>query len=318
VGLTIYSASFDPRNGRCVFGAPVVTTSAALRSRAVFDADLRHFAFTAEHAAGAAATLIVQEVQWGWDDAAGVTPPRHETVGVLGDAAAAAAVREVAGADRAAPVATWRVPGGRSFEAGSERLRIVSREAQPLPGAPRPLRLLRLAPAASVCGALATGLRVAAAAGSAMYETDDGCLRLEREPADPGAAGPGAASAAAGDDLLHVALYARPNERDLPRVAESPPAPIATVRPFARVATRAPVDVGRRADTPPERLALGSAGPYAGWLMIEPDTGATPARWVGLPLSTCALWRLGREMNLGPATVDPLVDDARASVCVAR
>ena len=70
---------------------------------------------------------------------------------------------------------------------------------------------------------------------------------------------------------------------------ERQPAPIASLSQFARVAA-----------TESEWL-LGTSGPYAGWLALRGKDGAGAERLQGVPWSTCALWRLGRELQPAPA-----------------
>jgi hypothetical protein len=53
-------------------------------------------------------------------------------------------------------------------------------------------------------------------------------------------------------------------------------------------------------DVPTEagRWFVGVAGPHKGWLLLKvAERGGQGERFIGAPWSTCALWRLGREVQ---------------------
>ena len=90
-------------------------------------------------------------------------------------------------------------------------------------------------------------------------------------------------------------MHERPLPKALERAAESPPAPVAGLVPFARVP--ADVTTGEVA-----QWFVGIAGPYQGWLLMKSIDGRGEVRHIGLPWSTCALWRLGRELQVRNAS----------------
>ena len=100
-----------------------------------------------------------------------------------------------------------------------------------------------------------------------------------------------------------VAVYDRPVYRDTSADAGDEPAPIASLGPFARLR---PQD---------NDFHVGVGGPHAGWLALKRGE-----RFIGAPYSSCALWRLGRELAGPAATAQPLAQSraqarAQATVC---
>ena len=58
-------------------------------------------------------------------------------------------------------------------------------------------------------------------------------------------------------------------------------------------------------------------GPFDGWLLLKGQDSAGQQRFIGLPWSTCALWRQGRELqalNPPPGAAAP----PAAGACAAR
>jgi hypothetical protein len=101
-----------------------------------------------------------------------------------------------------------------------------------------------------------------------------------------------------------VAVYERPVAGGKPsHGADNPPAPVASLAPFARLAAG------------DQQWMVGVQGDYAGWLAVRgPDANGKP-RLLGLPWSTCALWRLGREVHAAARASDSAVEP---SVCSDR
>jgi hypothetical protein len=51
---------------------------------------------------------------------------------------------------------------------------------------------------------------------------------------------------------------------------------------------------------------VGTSGPYAGWLLMKSANSRGEDRYIGLPWTTCALWRLGRDLQgLNPPPGSP-------------
>ncbi|MDE2145656.1 MAG: hypothetical protein KGJ24_03095, partial [Burkholderiales bacterium] len=187
--------------------------------------------------------------------------------------------------------------------------RVVSSSAQRLPPAVVQADFAPLAPAAagSACGRLGQGWPAQAGFRGEMFEGAGHCFAVARgNPPAAGEAGggiaggapagvaggasagmTGGASAAGGAtprEQVLVAVFDRPDAAALAQVADNPPAPIASLPQFARIE---PAD---------RRWRIGVRGAHAGWLALGgPDAGGRE-RWLAAPWSTCALWRLGRDL----------------------
>ena len=90
-------------------------------------------------------------------------------------------------------------------------------------------------------------------------------------------------------DELRVAVHERPTEEALARAKASPPPPLAGLVPFAQVAT---ADAGAEG-----AWFVAAQGPYAGWLLYQAANRSGGQRFIGMPWSTCALWRLGMDLS---------------------
>jgi len=216
---------------------------------------------------------------------------------VVTDPAALAAVRGAAGGERVAVVPAWRKAGGRAFAVGDQAWRVVSPSAQRLPVAADDPAFVPLAPAAagSPCAHLRTGWSPQPGFRNQMFESADNCFAISRgKPEEPGSESGRSAGEPMRDQIM-VAVYDKPDSNALERLADNSPAPIASLSPFARAA------VGH------EAWVLGTRGPYAGWLALRGADSNGHQRLIGVPWSTCALWRLGREIQpRAPAAVDRL------------
>ena len=95
-----------------------------------------------------------------------------------------------------------------------------------------------------------------------------------------------------------MAVYERPDAEALQRLAGNPPAPLASLSPFARV------------DKTDTTWLVGTSGEFAGWLAVRAKDKAGTEQLVGAPWSSCALWRLGRQLQ--PAAA------ANSGQCVKR
>lgn len=297
--LEVHSASVEPYTDACLLGTVVLATPPALRSSVVFDAGLRYFYYTVEARAGAAPAVIVQEIDWERSSDGQVRALQRHTLTSITDPEAVRAVREAAGPARAAAVPTWWVAGGRMVNVRGRLWRLVGAQAQRLPEPPAEGDALPLRPSApgSPCARLsalyadAPGLRID------TYQLGEHCFRIARGWPRAGAADADAALRPARDEL-RVSVHERPDARSFERAAGSAPAPLAGFVPYARIAA----DEGAGA---PLQWLAGVAGPYAGWLLVRSVDRRGDDRIIGLPWSTCALWRLGRELqqrNPAPGT----------------
>jgi hypothetical protein len=312
--LLVYSATYNPANGQCVLGPSVLSTPDALDAYAVFDAGLRYFVYTAytsgAEAGGETPSVIVQEIDWYFGRLGQVRALHRQTLTVLTDRAAVARVREAAGAGRAAAVPTWRVNSGRAVAVAGSNWRFVSQQARGLRAAvPGPgFTALALAEAGSPCAQLAAGIAAPVGFRPTALAAGEGCVVAHRGAASLEAAddNPAIAASEAGEpprEEIRVALYGRPTAAVLERLADNPPAPLATIAPFARILP-----------APNEQLQwfIGSSGDALGWLVQQrPRAQGEGAATVAAPLTTCALWRLGSELQQANPAAQPAPTPAR-------
>jgi hypothetical protein len=286
--LEVFSASVDPITDVCVLGTLVFSTPDALASRVVFDAGLRYFYYTAEGRVNAAPAVIVQEIDWERSADGRVRALQRQTLTSITDPAAVAAVRAAAGPARAAVVPTWWVPGGRMVAIQGRHWRLVGVQAQRLVVPPEAGAMAPLQPAApgSPCVQLAATFAAMQGFRIDSFEQGGYCFRIAR--GWPSFGGDDEALRPARDEL-RVAVHERPSQHVLERAAESPPAPVAGLVPFARVAPDAAAGA--------VQWFVGISGRYTGWLLMRNVDGGGEERVIGLPWSTCALWRLGRDLQ---------------------
>jgi hypothetical protein len=297
--LLLYSATYDPSNQRCVLGPSIVSTPEAVDAYAVFDAGLRFFLQTANTESGAGGeppSVIVQEFDWYFGRFGQVRALHRHPITVIADRGAAARVREAAGASRAAPLPSWRVPGGRAFSVGAVNWRLLSTPARALRAETSGPDFMPLEPAGpdSPCAQLAAG--VAPPPGFRPTALDGGawCVVAYRGAASLEAANDNPANTASEADEppreeIRVALYSRPNASVLERLADNPPAPLAWMAPYARILP-----------APDEQLqwSLGIAGEHLGWLALRrPRLQGGGVVVIGAPLTTCAVWKLGVDLQ---------------------
>jgi energy-coupling factor transporter ATP-binding protein EcfA2 len=279
--IHLRGASYDAQTGQCSFGPIVQPIPLYLDPYIVFDAGLRYFAHSAEGPNIEVPSVTLQEIDWERADDRSTRIVQATTRAIVTDPAAVAQLRRTVGPERVAVTPTWRQTGGRAFAVGGQGWRLVSPAAQRLPLDPGDPAFtpLRAAGAGSACATLATGWAAQPGFGNQMLESDESCFAVSRGN-PPGDEPP----AAAPRDQVLVAIYDKPDRHTLGRLADNPPAPIAALAPFARVA-------------PGEgEWLVGTRGPYAGWLALRAPDGSGQPRLLGVPWSTCALWRLGREL----------------------
>lgn len=307
-GLDVYSVSLDRATRTCLLGAPVLSTPAALDSSVVFDAGLRYFYYSVQARGNLAALVIVQELDWERGRDGQVRALQRQTLTTITDPAAAAAVIAAAGPARAAVLPTWWVAGGRSVKVGDRWWRLVSARAQRMEPLPLEADLKPMVPAAagSACARLAELYATMPGFRIQSYEQAGHCFRVARgwpslDPEDE--------ALRPARDELRVAVHERPTDEALDRAKASPPAPLAGLVPFAQVAATA--------DDAPDAWYVVVRGPYAGWLLYRSVSRPGVQRYIGMPWSTCALWRLGidlsgRNLPEGPAQA------GSTAVCAGR
>jgi hypothetical protein len=284
--LEVFSASVNPVDGQCSLGTLVLESPEALDSRVLFDASLRYFYYTVQGAATPIHSVIVQEVDWERGGDGQVRAVQRQTLATITDPGAVASVLALLKDQRAAAVPTWRVLGGRQVQIGPRAWRIVSAQAQrvDLPvGAPQARALQASAPG-SPCITLASAFATMPGFESTHLETASHCFMVARGWPE---LGPGDGPRQARDEL-RVAVHDKLTGALLERARLSPPAPVAGLVPFARLAAE---DVATDAGL----WFVGTAGPYEGWLLFK--VSGAGERFVGAPWSSCALWRLGRDVQ---------------------
>ncbi|HZF78910.1 MAG TPA: hypothetical protein VEZ89_03890, partial [Rubrivivax sp.] len=295
--IVLRGATFDTSSLQCVYGAVVQAIPLRLDPFVVLDAGLRYVAFTAEGPTVEVPSVTLHEIDWERAEDNRRLIVQTTLRAVVTDPAALAAVRGAAGGERVAVVPAWRKAGGRAFAVGDQAWRVVSPSAQRLPVAADDPAFVPLAPAAagSPCAHLRTGWSPQPGFRNQMFESADNCFAISRgKPEEPGSESGRSAGEPMRDQIM-VAVYDKPDSNALERLADNSPAPIASLSPFARAA------VGH------EAWVLGTRGPYAGWLALRGADSNGHQRLIGVPWSTCALWRLGREIQpRAPAAVDRL------------
>jgi len=304
--LEVFSASVDPVSGLCLLGAVVLSSPEVLDSSLVVDAGMRYFYYTVLDISRAAGTVIVQEVDWERSRDGQVRALQRQTLATISDPQAVSAVQTAAGEARVAVVPTWRLSGGRQVQVAERSWRIVSAQALRVEldtsmGQPRPLMP---SPPDSACLQLAASFATMPGFQMSHHESASHCFMVARGwPAS----GPAMDPTRPARDEIRVAVHERPVGAVLRQAAQSPPAPVAGLVPFARVAA----EEGDAASG--GRWFVVESGPHAGWLLLKSRDRSGAERFLGLPWSTCALWRQGRELQ----ALNPAPDKAQAGASLA-
>lgn len=296
--LEVFGASVDPDSGACLLGAEVLSRPEALDSRVVIDAGLRYFYYTVEGPATPVKSVVVQQIDWERGSDGQVRALQRETVTTITDPGALDAVRRALGSARADVVPTWRVPGGRRLEVGNRSWRLVTSQAQRVDLDPQDggrVEALRPAAADSHCRVVRSVFAEDPGYRKDVLEHGNHCFMIRR--GWPSAMGEGVA----GREEVLVAVYERPPSASAKDLQRNPPAPVASLLPFARVPVVAEGDAAAR-------WFAGVGGAHDGWLLMRSPFG-TRQGYIGLPWSTCALWRLGRELQQH----NPLTDGRTSS-----
>ena len=270
--VLLRSAYVDVKTGDCVAGAVVQLIPVFSNPYVVFDAGLRHLFVTAYGENVDATAVSLYRIEWE------LTPTDERRPRVRqSDVQAVVQAREAVGAvirtapEGAAWAPTWRELGGTGVALSGSNWRVVSLAAAPLDAgvlADGEWAALEASPASSDCRKLRQDK-----AGAEMLERPGGrhCFLVNRAAAEAGAAPATAARP------VMVEVFDR---RVLPRSLGDEPAPIAQLAPFTSMR---PNEAG---------FFVGVSGVHAGWLAVRRGTD----RLVGLPWSTCGLWRLGRDV----------------------
>jgi hypothetical protein len=310
-GIVLRDATFDSVLKRCMAGSIVLSIPPYLQPRLLFDASLRYFMYSAEGDNVPVPSVTLQEIEWGRSEDGTAQVLQSQTRAVIAHAGAVQAVREAAGEARVGFAPTWRQPAGRALGLGTDAWRVVSLTAQRLE-AERSDALfapLRRSETGSVCAAMSTGWPSQAGFSGQMFEHGAHCFYILCGNPEP----------SAGDVMptrqeVMVAIYDQPARDTLEQLAGNPPAPIASLSPFGRVA---PGD---------EAWLVGVAGEHTGWLALRGRDRSGQERLIGAPWSTCALWRLGKAVQFrnplplasGPVLFSAQAADGRKGICAGR
>lgn len=281
--IALRGASFDHATQQCSYGAVLQAIPLSLDPYVVVDSGLRYVAHSADGASVDVPSVTLQEIDWERAEDHSSLIVQTTVRAVVTDKLALDAVRRAAGGERVSVVPAWRKVGGRAFAVGGQAWRLVSPAAQRLPvGARDPAFVaLRPAAAASPCAQLSMGWPPQPGFRNQVFESAGNCFAISR--GNPEEAG--SAQRPQLREQVMVAVYDKPDRAALERLADNPPAPIASLAPFARV------------NAGDDDWVLGMRGGYAGWLALRGADSSGQLRLVGVPWSTCALWRLGREIQ---------------------
>ncbi|MBC7938645.1 MAG: hypothetical protein H7Z19_02590, partial [Chitinophagaceae bacterium] len=100
-GVVLRSASFDPVNGQCLYGAIVLSIPVYLNPYVVFDAGLRYFLYTAYGENVEIASVTLHEIDWDRSESGVVRVLQSEVRTIVTSPEAVAAVIRAAGPGRA-------------------------------------------------------------------------------------------------------------------------------------------------------------------------------------------------------------------------
>lgn len=303
--IELRSASLDTVADRCEFDRVVLPVPMRLDPHVIIDAGLRYVAYSAAGANVEVPSVTVQELSWDRLEDRTSRALQTQVRAVVTHREAVAAVQRAAGVDRIALVDTWRVPAGRALAVGGQNWRIVAEQAQRLPaGLPRDaFAALVRSEGDTPCSRLTAGWAAESGFRSEVFEYGGQCYAITR--GNPDGQPPAAEDATAREQVL-VAVYEKPTPTALARLSDNPPAPVASVAPFGVVPAS------------DREWFVGIEGPYAGWLAVRGKDAAGQERLLGVPASTCALWRLGRELAAAPGSPVPPAAGIDEATCRNR
>ena len=306
--LAVYSASVDSATDLCLLGEALVTVPGSQQPRVVFDAGMRLFYVAVQGATNPLPSVIVQEIDWERGSDGQLRALQRERLAVITDAAAVQAVVRATGEEAAAVLPSWRLPAGRVVQLGEVAWRTVPQQATrvDLPAGAQPLPL-QPAAADSACAQLAETFARMPGFTPQQYETEGHCVLVAV----------GSPQFTSGSELVkpardevRVAVHRKPAGPVGRRLAESPPAPVASLLPFARV------PAGELAADEAGRFALGQ-GELEGWLLLRLRGRDGAPRWVGAPWISCSLWSVGRGVQ-GTIPPQELALAGSSAACVRR
>lgn len=295
--IVIRSASYNPASDRCEYGPVVLSVPLELDPRLIVDASLRHIVYSLAGPQVEVPSVTVQELDWARSEAQNGRPLQSQVRAVISSPTAVEQVKAAAGEDRIRAVDTWRSEGGRSFTVNAKAWRLFSPSALRLKAGMAEADFVPLQPSAgdSPCGRLARGLKVQAGFRHQVLEDAGHCFVVQRGNADadaPDRAIPAVPIDAVQEQVM-AAVYERPPREVQAGRADSVPTPIASLAQFGYVKSAE------------GSWLVGVRGDHAGWLALQSPVAQGPQRLLGAPWSTCALWRLGRQLSPAGTTSAP-------------
>lgn len=289
--IALHGATWDEATQQCRYDQVALAVPMFLDPHLVIDADLRYVAFTSVGSSVEVPSVTLHELAWDRLEDRSSRLLQTQQRAVVTHRDAVAAVQRAAGVDRVAVVETWRVEAGRALSVGGQAWRIVTDQAQRLavPADDPAFEPLLPSAAGSACAAIVADWSPQTGFRTTMFEHGDHCYAITR--GNPDGSPPAADDMAAREQAL-VAVFARPSPEVLAHMADKAPAPVASLSPFAVIGA------GDR------DWRVGVRGPHAGWLVVRGQDLQGRERLLGAPWSSCALWRLGRQL-LGPDVPPP-------------
>jgi hypothetical protein len=305
--VEVFSAEVDPSKNLCLLGEVLTSMPGVQNPRIALDRSLR-ILYVALSGNNPQPQVVVQEIDWerGVDDK--VRALQRQTLATLTDLRTVQAVQAVTGDELAGELPSWRLPGGRMVSVGGRHWRLVSQQATRVDPslADLPL-LLDPAPDSSPCRALGRAFDDSSEGKLEFYETASHCVQVQLGQAQ--AVG-GSNQPLPGRQQVNLVVHKRPASAEALKAAGGAPAALAGFAPFSRV----PLDDVAAADGT-TRFAMGQ-GVFDGWLLMRLKSPAGRERWTGAPWSLCALWRMGREIQLAnPPARQPVA--GTSTVCAA-
>ncbi|MDO9073715.1 MAG: hypothetical protein Q7U73_10650 [Rubrivivax sp.] len=298
--IELRGATWNADGGFCQYGQIVTAVPLYLDPTIVIDTTLRHVAYTASGSSVEVPSVTVLELDWDRQEDRSSRVLQAHTRAVVTHEAALQQVRSAAGGQRVATVPSWRLPAGRALGLGEPAWRLLSPTAQRLP-VQADADFVSLTPAADGSPCLKVAGDWAAQPGFTpqVFEHAGRCFHIARGNPE-GEVAPGEPPSSR--EQVLVAVYERPVSGVLrAQDGERLQGAVASLSPFARLSA---------ADT---QWRVGVHGAHAGWLAVRgPDANGVD-RLLGLPWSTCALWRLGRELHASAQARDSAVEPSTCS-----
>ena len=282
--LALYAATYNVQTKACLYGQIAASVPLFLNPSVLLDATLRYMVYTAAGVNVETPSVTLQEFDWDRVEDTSSRVLQTQVRAVVTDADLVWQLRQRVAPGDVALVPSWRSPGGRTLAVAGQPWRMVSPSALRLQVDPADARFVPLQPArvGSPCIQLSADWTAQPGFRLEMFEHELRCYAITRgNPPNDGLPGD---TVSAREQVL-VAVYERPSGELLQHLKDKPPAPLASLSQFARLAE------GDRA------WLIGVKGDFAGWLAVRGEDPLGTERLLAAPLSTCALRRLGLQLH---------------------